>query len=149
MMLGMGYRPFEMMLQLLAKVATRSRVDAHTIITLISSAKAFRASYIKQRYRHAGNTYYWCSPRYTIQGKTKAIGLPYPARHYLLTGRRQCYEGEVSEAFQFAVLKQLPIIYWCRTMTGAYLPAVKNRALWMPMNLRQALKAWSGTGEWQ
>ncbi len=113
LLLGLGFTPYELMLQLLAKADDyfsggrsyyshpSSRRADMPIIPHQSSATGMQA----------------------IPATGMAQGLDYLIKHQLLTtadknpvvicslGDGSVTEGEVSEAFQFAVLKQLPIIY--------------------------------------
>ena len=111
-MLGMGYRPYELMLQLLAKGG-----DPFT---------GGRAYYNHPNIRRAGfpgiihqssATGMQVIPTTGIaQGiqyreKQKLSDYPVPPVTICSLGDGSVTEGEVSEAFQFAVLKGLPIIY--------------------------------------
>ena len=112
LMLGMGYRPYELMLQLLAKAGDpftggrayynhpNIRRDGFPGIIHQSSATGMQvipttgiAQGIKYREQQGLSQY------------------PDPPVTICSLGDGSVTEGEVSEAFQFAVLKQLPIIY--------------------------------------
>lgn len=117
MMLGMGYKPFELMLQLLAKgedIFTGGReyynhpnskvADKPTIIHQSSATgmQAIPTTGIAQglKFLHTTN-----SP---LLRKGPAGELPIVV---CSLGDASVTEGEVSEAFQFAALHQLPILY--------------------------------------
>ena len=112
MMLAMGRRPYEMMLQLLAKADDpftggrayynhpNSRDEAYPKIISQSSATGMQvipttgvAQAIKYRETQGLSNY------------------PLPPVTICSLGDGSVTEGEVSEAFQFAVLHQLPVIY--------------------------------------
>lgn len=112
MMLGMGYRPYELMLQLLAKADDpftggrayynhpNIRRDNYPTIIHQSSATGMQA--IPTTGIAQGIQY--------IE-KQKLIKYPTPPVVVCSLGDGSVTEGEVSEAFQFAVLHQLPIIF--------------------------------------
>ena len=112
MMLGMGYRPYEMMLQLLAKGGDpftggrayynhpNSRREGFPGIIHQSSATGMQV--IPTTGVAQGIQY---------REKEKLSDYPIPPVTICSLGDGSVTEGEVSEAFQFAVLKQLPIIY--------------------------------------
>jgi len=112
LMLGMGYRPYELMLQLLAKgddpfTGGREyynhpniRRDNYPKIIHQSSATGMQA--IPTTGIAQGIQY--------IE-KQKLIDYPTPPVVVCSLGDGSVTEGEVSEAFQFAVLHQLPMIY--------------------------------------
>lgn len=112
MMLGMGYRPYELMLQLLAKADDpftggreyynhpNIRRDNYPKIIHQSSATGMQAvptTGIAQGIQYIE--------------KQNLIDYPTPPVVICSLGDGSVTEGEVSEAFQFAVLHQLPIIY--------------------------------------
>ena len=111
-MLGMGYRPYEMMLQLLAKADDpftggrayynhpNSRRNNFPTIIHQSSATGMQA--IPTTGVAQGIKY--------IE-KQKLIDYKVPPVVVCSLGDGSVTEGEVSEAFQFAVLHKLPIIY--------------------------------------
>lgn len=111
-MLGMGYRPYEMMLQLLAKADDpftggrayynhpNSRRNNFPTIIHQSSATGMQA--IPTTGVAQGIKY--------IE-KQKLIDYQTPPVVVCSLGDGSVTEGEVSEAFQFAVLHKLPIIY--------------------------------------
>lgn len=111
-MLGMGYRPYELMLQLLAKADDpftggreyynhpNMRREGFPVIIHQSSATGMQTiptTGIAQgvKYREKQGIANWRIPPVTVCS----------------LGDGSVTEGEVSEAFQFAVLHQLPIIY--------------------------------------
>lgn len=112
LMLGMGYRPYELMLQLLAKADDpftggreyynhpNIRRDNYPKIIHQSSATGMQA--IPTTGVAQGIQY--------IE-KQNLIDYPTPPVVICSLGDGSVTEGEVSEAFQFAVLHQLPIIY--------------------------------------
>lgn len=112
LMLGMGYRPYELMLQLLAKGEDpftggreyynhpNIRRDNYPKIIHQSSATGMQA--IPTTGIAQGIQY--------IE-KQKLIDYPTPPVVVCSLGDGSVTEGEVSEAFQFAVLHQLPMIY--------------------------------------
>ena len=112
MMLGMGYRPYEMMLQLLAKGEDpftggreyynhpNMRRDGFPTIIHQSSATGMQA--IPTTGIAQGVQY---------REKEKLSHYPIPPVTICSLGDGSVTEGEVGEAFQFAVLHQLPIIY--------------------------------------
>ena len=117
LMLGMGWRPYEMMLQLLAKADDpftggreyynhpNSRRENLPKIIHQSSATGMQAipttgiaqgiQYIEKQSLHAKDDELFNSKPVVV----------------CCFGDGSITEGEVSEAFQFAALKQLPIIY--------------------------------------
>lgn len=112
MMLGMGYRPYELMLQLLAKAEDpftggreyynhpNIRRDNYPKIIHQSSATGMQAvptTGIAQGIKYIE--------------KQQLIDYPIPPVVVCSLGDGSVTEGEVSEALQFAVLHQLPIIY--------------------------------------
>ena len=112
MMLGMGYRPYEMMLQLLAKGGDpftggrayynhpNSRRNDRPQIIAQSSATGMQV---------IPTTGVAQGIKYRETQKLEAYPLP-PVTVCSL-GDGSVTEGEVSEAFQFAVLHKLPVIY--------------------------------------
>ena len=112
MMLGMGYRPSELMLQLLAKGGDpftggreyynhpNIRRDGFPTIIHQSSATGMQA--IPTTGIAQGIQY---------REKQKLSDYPIPPVTICSLGDGSVTEGEVGEAFQFAVLHQLPIIY--------------------------------------
>ncbi|MFI5196625.1 MAG: thiamine pyrophosphate-dependent enzyme [Chitinophagales bacterium] len=112
LMLGMGYRPYELMLQLLAKGA-----DPFT------GGRAYynHPNSLREGFPHiihqSSATGMQVIPTTGIaQGiqyreKQKLSHYPIPPVTICSLGDGSVTEGEVSEAFQFAVLHQLPIIY--------------------------------------
>ncbi|HEX7904109.1 MAG TPA: thiamine pyrophosphate-dependent enzyme [Chitinophagaceae bacterium] len=117
MLLGLGFEPYEQMLQLLAKrddIFTGGREyyshpnyrgdDKPTIIHQSSATgmQVIPTTGIAQGIQYWENT--------TISKLKKGIDGQLPIVICSL-GDASVTEGEVSEAFQFAVLKQLPIIY--------------------------------------
>lgn len=112
LMLGMGYRPYELMLQLLAKGD-----DPFT------GGKAYynhpnikRDNYPKIIHQSSATGMQAVPTTGVAQGiqyieKQKLISYPTPPVIVCSLGDGSVTEGEVSEAFQFAVLHQLPIIY--------------------------------------
>ncbi|MFC0771807.1 alpha-ketoacid dehydrogenase subunit alpha/beta [Terrimonas alba] len=117
MLLGLGFTPFELMLQLLAKgndIFTGGREyyshpnyrgdDKPTIIHQSSATgmQAIPTTGVAQ------GVQYW--ERNDLTRLKKGAGEELPIVLCSL-GDASITEGEVSEAFQFAVLKQLPIVY--------------------------------------
>ncbi len=112
LMLGMGYRPYELMLQLLAKAGDpftggreyynhpNIRRDGFPTIIHQSSATGMQA--IPTTGIAQGIQY---------REKQKLSDYPVPPVTICSLGDGSVTEGEVGEAFQFAVLKKLPIIY--------------------------------------
>ena len=112
LMLGMGYRPYELMLQLLAKAADpftggrayynhpNSRREGFPHIIHQSSATGMQV--IPTTGVAQGIQY---------REKQKLSDYPIPPVTICSLGDGSVTEGEVSEALQFAVLHQLPIIY--------------------------------------
>jgi len=112
LMLGMGYRPYELMLQLLAKGGDpftggreyynhpNSRRDGFPTIIHQSSATGMQA--VPTTGIAQGVQY---------REKQKLSDYPIPPVTICSLGDGSVTEGEVSEAFQFAVLHELPIIY--------------------------------------
>ena len=112
LMLGMGYRPYEMMLQLLAKGGDpftggrayynhpNMRREGFPLIIHQSSATGMQV--IPTTGIAQGVQY---------REKQRLSDYPVPPVVVCSLGDGSVTEGEVSEAFQFAVLKQLPIIY--------------------------------------
>ena len=122
-MLGMGWRPYDMMLQLLAKADDpftggreyynhpNSRRENYPKIIHQSSATGMQAvpttgiaqgiQYIEKACLHASNAEI-SGPIASVDQKPVVV---------CCFGDGSVTEGEVSEAFQFAALRQLPIIY--------------------------------------
>lgn len=129
-MLGMGWRPYEMMLQLLAKAddpftsgreyynhPNSRRANLPKIIHQ-SSATGMQAvpttgiaqgvQYIEKMNAKSGSTPLSTSTPLSMTGEVGNSEKPVVVCCF---GDGSVTEGEVSEAFQFAALKQLPIIY--------------------------------------
>ncbi len=112
MMLGMGYRPYEMMLQLLAKGGdpftggrayyNHPNMRREGFPTIIHQSSATGMQVIPTTGVAQGIQY---------REKEKLSDYKIPPVTICSLGDGSVTEGEVSEAFQFAVLKQLPIIY--------------------------------------
>lgn len=112
MMLGMGYRPFEMMLQLLAKGGdpftggreyyNHPNIRREGFPGIIHQSSATGMQAIPTTGIAQGIQY---------REKEKLSDYPVPPVTICSLGDGSVTEGEVSEAFQFAVLHQLPIIY--------------------------------------
>ena len=112
MMLGMGYRPYEMMLQLLAKGGdpftggrayyNHPNMRREGFPTIIHQSSATGMQVIPTTGVAQGIQY---------REKEKLSNYNVPPVTICSLGDGSVTEGEVSEAFQFAVLKQLPIIY--------------------------------------
>ena len=112
MMLGMGYRPYEMMLQLLAKEGdpftggrayyNHPNMRREGFPTIIHQSSATGMQVIPTTGVAQGIQY---------REKEKLSDYKVPPVTICSLGDGSVTEGEVSEAFQFAVLKQLPIIY--------------------------------------
>lgn len=112
LMLGMGWRPYEMMLQLLAKGD-----DPFTGGRAYYNHPNSRREQVPQIIHQSSATGMQVIPTTGV-----AQGIAYIESQQLKTfpeppvvvcslGDGSVTEGEVSEAFQFAVLKQLPVIY--------------------------------------
>ena len=112
LMLGMGYRPYELMLQLLAKgddpftggraYYNHPNIRRSNYPTIIHQSSATGMQAVPTTGVAQGIQY--------IE-KQKLINYPTPPVVVCSLGDGSVTEGEVSEAFQFAVLHQLPIIY--------------------------------------
>ncbi len=112
LMLGMGYRPYEMMLQLLAKGGdpftggkayyNHPNIRRDGFPTIIHQSSATGMQVIPTTGVAQGIQY---------REKQKLSDYPVPPVTICSLGDGSVTEGEVSEAFQFAVLKQLPIVY--------------------------------------
>lgn len=112
MMLGMGYRPYELMLQLLAKgddpftggraYYNHPNIRREGYPTIIHQSSATGMQAVPTTGIAQGIQY--------IE-KQKLIDYRTPPVVVCSLGDGSVTEGEVSEAFQFAVLHQLPIIY--------------------------------------
>lgn len=112
MMLGMGYRPYEMMLQLLAKGGdpftggrayyNHPNIRREGFPGIIHQSSATGMQVIPTTGVAQGIQY---------REKEKLSDYPLPPVTICSLGDGSVTEGEVSEALQFAVLKQLPIIY--------------------------------------
>lgn len=112
MMLGMGYRPYELMLQLLAKADdpftggrayyNHPNIRRENYPTIIHQSSATGMQAVPTTGIAQGIQY--------IE-KQKLINYPTPPVVICSLGDGSVTEGEVSEAFQFAVLHQLPIIF--------------------------------------
>ncbi|MCD6062864.1 MAG: tungsten formylmethanofuran dehydrogenase [Flavipsychrobacter sp.] len=111
-MLGMGYRPYELMLQLLAKgddpftggraYYNHPNIRRDNFPKIIHQSSATGMQVIPTTGVAQGIQY--------IE-EQKLINYPTPPVVICSLGDGSVTEGEVSEAFQFAVLHQLPIIY--------------------------------------
>ncbi len=112
MMLGMGYRPYEMMLQLLAKGGdpftggreyyNHPNIRREGFPGIIHQSSATGMQAIPTTGIAQGIQY---------REKQKLSDYPVPPVTICSLGDGSVTEGEVGEAFQFAVLHQLPIIY--------------------------------------
>lgn len=111
-MLGMGYRPYELMLQLLAKADdpfTGGRA-------YYNHPNIRRDNYPKIIHQSSATGMQAIPTTGVAQGiqyieKHKLVDYPNPPVVICSLGDGSVTEGEVSEAFQFAVLHQLPIIF--------------------------------------
>lgn len=111
-MLGMGYRPYELMLQLLAKADdpftggrayyNHPNIRREGFPSIIHQSSATGMQVIPTTGIAQGIQY---------REKENLSQYPVPPVTICSLGDGSVTEGEVSEAFQFAVLKQLPIIY--------------------------------------
>lgn len=111
-MLGMGYRPYELMLQLLAKgddpftggreYYNHPNIKREGFPTIIHQSSATGMQAIPTTGVAQGIKY---------RERQKLSNYPVPPVTICSLGDGSVTEGEVSEAFQFAVLHQLPIIY--------------------------------------
>ena len=112
LMLGMGYRPYELMLQLLAKAD-----DPFTGGREYYNHPNIRRENFPQIIHQSSATGMQAVPTTGVaQGiqyieKQSLKDYPVPPVVVCSLGDGSVTEGEVSEAFQFAVLHQLPIIY--------------------------------------
>ncbi len=112
MMLGMGWRPYELMLQLLAKgddPFTGGRA-------YYNHPNSRRDNFPKIIHQSSATGMQVVPTTGVAQGiqyieKQKLINYPTPPVVVCSLGDGSVTEGEVAEAFQFAVLHQLPIIY--------------------------------------
>lgn len=112
LMLGMGYRPYELMLQLLAKgddPFTGGR-------EYYNHPNIRRDNYPKIIHQSSATGMQVIPTTGVAQGiqyieEQKLINYPVPPVVICSLGDGSVTEGEVSEAFQFAALHQLPIIY--------------------------------------
>jgi len=112
LMLGMGYRPYELMLQLLAKgedpftggreYYNHPNIRREGFPGIIHQSSATGMQVIPTTGIAQGIQY---------REKQKLSVYPLPPVTICSLGDGSVTEGEVSEAFQFAVLHQLPIIY--------------------------------------
>ncbi|MCD6010906.1 MAG: tungsten formylmethanofuran dehydrogenase [Flavipsychrobacter sp.] len=112
LMLGMGYRPYELMLQLLAKADdpftggreyyNHPNIRRDGFPTIIHQSSATGMQTIPTTGIAQGVQY---------REKQKLSDYPIPPVTICSLGDGSVTEGEVGEAFQFAVLKKLPIIY--------------------------------------
>jgi 2-oxoisovalerate dehydrogenase E1 component len=112
LMLGMGWRPYEMMLQLLAKGD-----DPFTGGRAYYNHPNSRRENVPQIIHQSSATGMQVIPTTGVaQGiayieSQKLKDFPEPPVVICSLGDGSVTEGEVSEAFQFAVLKKLPVIY--------------------------------------
>ncbi len=112
MMLGMGFRPYELMLQLLAKgddPFTGGRA-------YYNHPNSRRENFPKIIHQSSATGMQVVPTTGVAQGiqyieKQKLINYPTPPVVVCSLGDGSVTEGEVAEAFQFAVLHQLPVIY--------------------------------------
>lgn len=111
-MLGMGYRPYELMLQLLAKGD-----DPFTGGRAYYNHPNIRRNNFPKIIHQSSATGMQAIPTTGVaQGikyieQQKLIGYPTSPVVVCSLGDGSVTEGEVSEAFQFAILHQLPVIY--------------------------------------
>jgi 2-oxoisovalerate dehydrogenase E1 component len=112
MMLGMGYRPYEMMLQLLAKGGDPF-TGGRAYYNHPNSRRADRPQIIHQSSATGMQVIPTTGVAQGIQYREEQKLSIYPLPPVVICslGDGSVTEGEVSEAFQFAVLHQLPIIY--------------------------------------
>ncbi|MBS1657910.1 MAG: tungsten formylmethanofuran dehydrogenase [Bacteroidetes bacterium] len=112
-LLGLGFEPYELMMQLIAK-----RDDPFSGGREYYSHPSFKSDGIKPTIIHHSSA----TGMQAIPSTGAAQGVKYLGKHGMLNadeppvvicsmGDGSVTEGEVSEAWQFAVLKQLPIIY--------------------------------------
>lgn len=112
-LLGLGFEPYELMMQLIAK-----RDDPFSGGREYYSHPSFKSDGIKPTIIHHSSA----TGMQAIPSAGAAQGVKYLGKHGMLNadeppvvicsmGDGSVTEGEVSEAWQFAVLKQLPIIY--------------------------------------
>jgi 2-oxoisovalerate dehydrogenase E1 component len=112
LMLGMGYRPYELMLQLLAKAD-----DPFTGGRAYYNHPNIRRDNFPKIIHQSSATGMQVIPTTGVaQGikyieKQNLIDYPTPPVVICSLGDGSVTEGEVSEAFQFAALHQLPVIY--------------------------------------
>ncbi|MDR3680954.1 MAG: thiamine pyrophosphate-dependent enzyme [Flavipsychrobacter sp.] len=125
LMLGMGHRPFEMMLQLLAK-GDDPFTGGRAYYNHPNSRRADRPQIIHQSSATGMQVIPTTGVAQGIQYREEQSLSNYPTPPVVICslGDGSVTEGEVSEAFQFAVLHQLPIIYlvqdneWGISVTG-------------------------------
>jgi 2-oxoisovalerate dehydrogenase E1 component len=112
LMLGMGYRPYELMLQLLAK-GDDPFTGGKAYYNHPNSKREDRPKIIHQSSATGMQVIPTTGIAQGIQYREKQKLSDYPLAPVVICslGDGSVTEGEVSEAFQFAVLKQLPIIY--------------------------------------
>jgi 2-oxoisovalerate dehydrogenase E1 component len=149
-MLGMGWRPYEMMLQLLAKGEDpftggreyynhpNSRREHLPKMIHQSSATGMQAvptTGVAQGFQYIEAMCAAKEGSFTLSDNFKQNTHEKPVV-VCCFGDGSITEGEVSEAFQFAALKQLPIIY--------LVPALKvlNACKWMAPILKRVILAW-------
>lgn len=111
-MLGMGFRPYELMLQLLAK-ADDPFTGGRAYYNHPNSVRADFPKIIHQSSATGMQVIPTTGIAQGIQYKEKENLADYPQPPVTICslGDGSVTEGEVSEALQFAVLKKLPIIY--------------------------------------
>ncbi len=112
MMLGMGFRPYEMMLQLLAK-GDDPFTGGRAYYNHPNSRRADRPQIIAQSSATGMQVIPTTGIAQGIKYREirKLSSYPVPPVAVCSLGDGSVTEGEVSEAFQFAVLHKLPVIY--------------------------------------
>src|SRR6201986_4005459 len=112
LMLGMGYRPYELMLQLLAK-ADDPFTGGREYYNHPNARREGFPGIIHQSSATGMQAIPTTGVAQGIQYREKQKLSDYPLAPVVICslGDGSVTEGEVSEAFQFAALKQLPIIY--------------------------------------
>ncbi len=112
LMLGMGFKPYEMMLQLLAK-GNDPFTGGRAYYNHPNSKREYMPKIIHQSSATGMQVIPTTGVAQGIQyrEKLKLSDYPIPPVVICSLGDGSVTEGEVSEAFQFAVLHELPIIY--------------------------------------
>jgi 2-oxoisovalerate dehydrogenase E1 component len=143
-LLGIGMKPYELMLQLLAK-----KDDPFSGGRTYYCHPSLRRDDMPKIPHQSSATGMQAIPTTGI-----AMGIQYREKTGIAEeiaekpvvvcsmGDGSVTEGEVAEAFQMAVLKQMPILYFIQDNEWTSPPVRKRFAPWMHQNMREDSRAW-------